>query len=359
MRTTVTLLCALSVASACSALPADDITITKVYGPELPGRYKHPASITELDNGDLFIAYYGGSGEYTDDSCVWGGRLEKGKTEWTKPVVIADTPFRGEGNAVVWQAPDGLVWLFYVQRYGPTWSESRIKAKISKDGAMTWSDSMMIAFELGMMARGRPIALNNGDYLLPIYHETGSDRERTAPDTSSLFMRYDPRTHTWTETNRLRSGTGNLQAEPVQSSDDDLVAYCRPGGGFGPSKNRYVVRSESHDGGRTWSEGKDSQFPNPNAAVSFIKLQNGHLLLVYNDSMSSRSPLTAAISTDNDKTYPYRRNIAEGRNTFAYPMAIQTRDGKIQVVYTTNRRTAIMHAAFDESAILSHKAETP
>lgn len=352
-------LCLLNLAVTCCVLAADEITITKVYGTELPGRYKHPASITELDNGDLYVAYYGGGGEYRDDSCVWGGRLEKGKTEWTKPVVIADTPFRGEGNPVVWQAPDGLVWLFYVQRYGETWSESRIKAKISRDGAKTWSDSFMIVFEMGMMARGRPIVLNDGDYLLPIYHETGSDRERTAPDTMSLFLRFNPKSHTWTQTNRIRSGTGNLQAEPVQISDDDLVAYCRPGGGYGPSNNRYVVRSESHDGGRTWSEGKDSQFPSPNAAVSFIKLRNGHLLLAYNNSMSRRSPLTVAISTDNDKTYPHRRNIAEGRNTFAYPMAIQTRDGKIHIVYTTNERTTIMHAVFDESAILGHKVETP
>ena len=340
-----------------AAMAGDDVTIAKVYGPELPGTYKHPASITELDNGDLYVAYYGGGGEYVDDSCVWGGRLKKGQTQWTRPVVIADTPFRGEGNPVVWQAPDGLVWLFYVQRYGETWSQSRIQAKISRDGAQTWSDSFMVAFEMGMMARGRPIVLHDGDYLLPVYHETGADRERTAPDTSSLFLRYNPKTHEWTPTHKIRSRTGNLQPEPVQLADDYLVAYCRPGGDYEPSTNRYLVRAESHDGGRTWSEGRDSPFANPNAAVSFIRLRNGHLLLVYNDSMSERSPLTAAISTDNDKTYPYRRNLAEGQNTFAYPMAIQTRDDKIHVVYTTNERTTIIHAVFEESAILSHPAE--
>ena len=26
----------------------------------------------------------------------------------------------------VWQAPDGVVWLYYVVRYGDTWSSSRI-----------------------------------------------------------------------------------------------------------------------------------------------------------------------------------------------------------------------------------------
>jgi len=115
------------------------------------------------------------------------------------------------------------------------------------------------------------------------------------------------------------------------------------------------VRAESHDGGRTWSPGTDSPFPNPNAAVEFIKSQNGHLLLVYNESMTERTPLTVAISTDNDKTYPYRRNIAEGPNSFAYPVAIQTEDGKIHVIYTTDERKTVMHAIFEESAILNYR----
>src|SRR6516165_6770089 len=126
---------------------ADDIVIERVIGPEILTRYKHPASLTELANGDLYLAYYGGSGEYATDTAVYGVRLPKSKREWTRPVVIADTPFRTDGNSVVWQAPDGLVWLFYLTRYGDTWSDSRIKFKISRDGARTWSDSDMLTFE--------------------------------------------------------------------------------------------------------------------------------------------------------------------------------------------------------------------
>ena len=40
-----------------------DVDTYRVFGDEHPGIYKHPASITELANGDLYIAYYGGSGE--------------------------------------------------------------------------------------------------------------------------------------------------------------------------------------------------------------------------------------------------------------------------------------------------------
>lgn len=329
-----------------------DITITRVFGPEHPGPYKHPASITQLDNGDLYLAYYGGEGEYAQDTAVYGARLKKGESEWSNPKIIADTPNRSEGNPVVWQAPDGKVWLFYVNRYGDTWSTSRVKVKLSYDGAHTWSDSFILTFEQGTMVRGQPIVLNNGDYLLPMYHETGEDTEYTGSDTSSFFMRYNPKTKQWKETNRIHSPMGNLQAQVVQLSDDYLVCYLRRGGDYEPTDDGYMLRAESHDGGWTWSNAVQTKFKNPNAALDFIKLKNGHLLLVFNDNMNERTPLTVALSTDNDRTYAYCRNIEEGDNTFAYPYAIQTNDGKIHIIYTTNSRTVIKHAVFDEQAIL-------
>jgi predicted neuraminidase len=341
-------------ANAVSSAAADEaLVVERVIGPEILTRYKHPASLAELANGDLYIAYYGGSGEYTADTAVYGTRLARGAKEWTRPAVIADTPFRTDGNSVVWQAPDGVVWLFYLTRYGDTWSDSRIKFKISRDGARTWSDSDMLTFEKGTMVRAAPIVLKNGDYLLPIYHETGNDREKVGADTTSLFLRRNARTGVWTATNRVKSRIGNLQPAVVQITDDYLVAYSRRGGGYDGQEDGWLVRSESRDGGFTWSEGTDSPFPNPNSAADFIRLQNGHLLLVYNDSQRDRMPLTVAVSTDDDKTYPYKRHLVNQKgDTAAYPFAIQTKDGRIHVVYTSESRTVINHAVFDEQAIL-------
>lgn len=321
----------------------------RVFGPEIPtGPYKHPATLTELSNGDLYLVYYGGEGEYADNTGVFGARKRLSTGRWSRPRLIAKDPFRSLGNGVIWQAPDGVVWLFYVIRQGDTWSSSQIQAKISRDGAQTWSDSFVLSSELGTMVRGRPIVLDTGEYLLPIYYETGHDTERVGPDSESRFLRFDPKTTLWRASGSIRSARGNIQPAVVQLSPSHLIAYCRRGGGYEPVTDGYIVRSESQDGGWTWAEGQNTSFPNPNSAVDLLKLKSGKLLLVYNDSMNERTPLTGALSEDGDRTWPYRRDIAVGPYDYAYPLAIQTQDNRIHVIFTSHARTVIEHAVFDE-----------
>lgn len=332
---------------------AGDLRVEKVFGPETrTGRYKHPACLTELANGDLYLAYYGGAGEYAVDTGVYGSRLARGAKSWTPPVRIAADPFRSSGNPVIWQAPDGLVWLFYVVRYGETWSTSRIQLKVSRDNAATWSDAHMLEVEAmpstGLMVRGRPIVLASGEYLLPVYHEVGADRESVGPASTSRFLRYDPKSRRWSASGIIRSRKGNIQPQVAEVTPGYLVAYCRRGGNYEPTASGWMVRAESRDGGRTWSEGVDARMPNPNSALDFIRLRNGHLLLVYNDSMNERRPLTAALSLDGDRSYPIRRNVGDTLSSYAYPTAVQTSDGRIHVVFTSGERTEIWHAVFDE-----------
>ena len=65
--------------AACMSAAPGKLQVERVFGPEVPtGPYKHPASITELANGDLYLVYYGGSGEYAINTGVFGARLKKG-----------------------------------------------------------------------------------------------------------------------------------------------------------------------------------------------------------------------------------------------------------------------------------------
>jgi len=337
---------------------AEGVKVERLFGPEIPtGDYKHPASVTELANGDLFVVFFSGKGEYKDNAAaVFGSRLKAGGKRWSKPVKIASNPFYALGNAVPWQAPDGVVWLFYVTRYGEIWDSSRITAKISRDGARTWSEPFALTFEAGTMVRNRPVVLSDGDYLLPVYHEVGNDPEAVSRDCTSFFLRYHPATGQWTESNRVRSRLGNIQPAPAVIGGDHLVAFCRRGGNYDGQTDGWLVRTESRDGGKTWTEGTDSEFPNPNAAVDFLRLQSGHHLLVYNRSFSDRTPLAVALSLDGAKTFPHRRDlVAEPKGDYGYPTAIQTRDGRIHIIYTSDERTIVRRAVFTEADLLNAK----
>ena len=235
-----------------------------MFGPEVPtGPYKHPACLTELANGDLYLVYYGGQGEYARDTAVFGSRLAKGETAWTAPQAIARDPFRSLGNGVVWQAPDGVVWLFYVVRYGETWSTSRIQAKVSRDNAATWSDAFMLHEGEGMMVRNRPIVLHDGDYLLPIYHEVGDDPETVGAGEHVAVPPLSARdAGSGSSRARSRPPRATSSRQWWRSRQDRLIAYNRRGGGYGPTTDGWLVRAESSDGGWTWTDGaRFARFP--------------------------------------------------------------------------------------------------
>ncbi|MEP7367719.1 MAG: sialidase family protein [Acidobacteriota bacterium] len=337
------------------AIPHPGFTHEAPFGPQTAtGKYKHPASITELDNGDLYLTYYGGDGEYATTTAVYGARKAKGSTTWTAPAKLAQDPFYSAGNPVVWQAPDGIVWLWYVVRPGATWSTARIAAKISHDGARTWSDTSFITFEEGTLVQAAPIVLASGEYLLPIWKETGHNTEFVAADSASFFLLYNPKTRQWTESNRIHSRIGNIEPSAAELTPGHLLAFCRRAGGYGPGTPGfpgYIVRSESRDGGRNWSPGAEIEFPNPNAAIALHKLSSGNLLLIYNDSLTDRTPLVAALSTDGGKTFPKRITLADGKNDYAYPYLIQARDGTVHLVYTSQRRSTVNHLSFSEAAL--------
>ena len=147
-------------------------------------------------------------------------------------------------------------------------------------------------------------------------------RDRSVPTARRCSCGSTPRRRPGPRPGRSGRQAGTSSRRWCSSTTADLIAYCRRGGDYDPKTIGYIVRSESHDGGRTWSEGKDSAFPNPNAAVDFLKLRSGRLLLVFNDSMNRRTPLTAALSSDQDRTWPIRRNIREGNNDFGYPTVL-------------------------------------
>ena len=68
---------------------------------------------------------------------------------------------------------------------------------------------------------------------------------------------------------------------------------------------------------------------------------------------SSYLYLRAALSLDGGMTFPFKRDIMAGEGSYAYPTALQTPEGRIHVMFTSNDRTTIRLATFEESFLLS------
>ena len=135
------------------------------------------------------------------------------------------------------------------------------------------------------------------------------------------------------------------------------MAFCRRGGDYNGRPDGWLVRTESRDAGKTWTPGVDSDLPNPNAAVDFIRLAGGHHLLVYNHSFTNRTPLTVALSTDGARTFPHRRDLlADKEGDYGYPTALQAHDGRIHVMFTSDERTVVRKAVFSEEWVLAASA---
>jgi predicted neuraminidase len=104
-----------------------------------------------------------------------------------------------------------------------------------------------------------------------------------------------------------------------------------------PSLFKRIGKAVSHDRGRTWSDAVNTDIPNPGAAIDMVKLQDGRVVLVFNDNWNSRNPLTLAISEDDGETWPHKRDLVTGEGSFAYPAIIHDNRGLLHVTYTNNR----------------------
>jgi len=78
------------------------------------------------------------------------------------------------------------------------------------------------------------------------------------------------------------------------------------------------------------------------------RLKNGHLVLVYNDSQTSRTPLSIVRSVDEGKTWEKPQQLESNPGEYSYPCVIQAADEKIHITYTF-RRWAIKHVELNEA----------
>lgn len=315
---------------------------------QIPDRpMAHCATLELMPDGAMMTAWFGGTYETSKDMAILAARRELGSKSWSVPRVISGIPDRALGQPVFLPRPDGNVWLFFVVVTEPeppphaprydmlppprAWYSAQPYFQISRDYGCTWENPVQLLDYPGLMFRSRPLILPNR-ILLPVYDERSLESRMLISDDDG---------DSWWLTDPIVTPHGNIHASLVQLSDGRILAYLRP-----CSSGGYIWSTQSLDNGETWSEPKATSLPNPNSGICLLRLNSGRLVLAYNNSKNSRTPLSIA-SMKEDERWESLQTLEEGKGEFSYPTMIQTDDDKIHIVYTYQRKH-IHYACFTE-----------
>jgi predicted neuraminidase len=322
--------------------------IEEVINPGSPHPMSHVASLTELPDGSLAAAWYAGSSEGAGDVSIYLSMRSAADDRWSPPRAIVsresasrglNRPIKKVGNAVLFADSAGALWLLYATVSVGGWSGSSLNLTRSTDRGLTWTAGRRLTlspfFNVAELVKNRPVALSDGGWAVPIYHELIG----RFPEV--LWLREDKGRVRATKSRIIGSGVGFQPAIAVVTANRALAVLRA----VAPARTVSVVRT--HDAGRTWSGAQALDLPSPDSGLDAMSLADGRLLIAFNDSASHRDNLRLAVSADEGRTWARVATLAEEvGGDVSYPSLAQTRDGNVHVVYTW-QRTVIRHAVFN------------
>ncbi len=343
----------------CAAVPMDDAAakdkpaLPRPAGlyPELP--YKefvfpplgdhssHASSMVELPDGSLFAVWYAPP-KWSPKSLIWGSRKPAGSDRWSKPSTIHCDPEYCDKNPVLYLGRNNKLFLFWAieQRWFKMVKDT-IRMKTSDDYGRTWTKAHDIKGLAWFLPKTHLLKLNNGDLIFPIYTDLSTSSAVAISKDDGL---------TWKGPKFILFFFG-IQPTIIERSDFSLFTLMRCG-----MPPRLAWQATSDDSGNSWKNRKYSNVDNPGTALEMIKLNNGHVVLAFNDTKKDLRRLLLALSLDEGRTWPYKRIVefdTEYPNT--YPSVMQDRHGLIHMLYSYNGRESIAHFVTDEEWIKGGK----
>ncbi|MBD3350218.1 MAG: hypothetical protein GF364_01910, partial [Candidatus Lokiarchaeota archaeon] len=262
---------------------------------------------------------------------------------YTRPRVIADDPERACGNPVIFLDNNDVLHLWYAAFYAkddPYGRKDHRKLfyKKSKDHGITWTQPEEFSDRDGLWVRSPLLVLDSGTWLLPINDEvTKVPKYKTK--WSSRFVFSHDNGKTWEFSKLYSIKKGMIQPDVIQFEDGSL--YC-----VNRTRTGYIADMRSFDNGRTWTEPKNMELPNPNSCVAITLSETGAIIMIYNPLTIGRGILSAAKSTDKGASWIRLFDLRDEKlREFSYPCVLETKDGLIHCVYTYKRKT-ISHDIF-------------
>lgn len=299
----------------------------------------HASTLAILENGDIVASWFGGTHEKHPDVAIWLSRRQNGK--WSDPVKIADKENIPCWNPVLFNSPQGKLFLFY--KVGKTIPNWKTMVMTSDDGGFTWSEPKeLVEGDIGGRGpvRCKPIVLSNGAWLAPASIETWKSWDAfvdMSMDNGETWIKSEfiPIDH------KKLKGKGIIQPTLWESEPGKVHMLLRSTEGF-------IYRSDSNDFGVTWSPAYPTELPNNNSGIDLIKMDNGILVLVYNPvsgNWAERTPIVCSISKDNGHTWEQKLILDKNHNPksredgeFSYPAIIGKGDN-VYISYTWRRKS--------------------
>ncbi|MFW6437853.1 MAG: sialidase family protein [Armatimonadota bacterium] len=316
--------------------------------------------IERASNGRLWATWYGGGpGEGPHNYVMLSTSGDDGET-WSDLTLVIDPPGRVRAfDPALWVDPLGRMWLFWAQAVQLWDGRAGVWAIVTEnpgDESPEWSEPRRLADGIMM---NKPLALSNGDWLLPAAiwqraSNAGEDGTGVAeqPSGSNVIASTD-QGQTW-------DFRGSVDI-PERSCDEHMLVERADGTLWMLVRTTYGIgEAFSDDGGRTWTEGRQSWIPHISSARFFIrKLASGNLILVKHSPRDgrTRSHLTAYLSEDDGRTWQGGLLLDE-RKGVSYPDGTQAEDGTIYVIYDYLRYgdKQILMAKVTEEDILAGEA---
>jgi len=307
---------------------------------EAPFPQCHASTIAESGSA-LVAAWFGGTREKHPDVSIWVSRKEQ-RTDWTAPVEVANGVMSPElrypcWNPVLFQPSGGPLLLFY--KVGPHPSEWWGMMMRSADAGKTWSAPERLPEGILGPIKNKPIERPDGTLICPSSSERNGWRAQfeLTPDLGRAWQRVGPIDP--------QSRYDVIQPTILTHADNRLQALFR-------SKQGVIVTSWSQDGGLTWDTLTPTDLPNPNSGIDAVTLSDGRQLLVYNHAGitpgqwgGARTPLNVAVSRDG-LHWASGPILEDQEGEYSYPAVIQTKDGRVHITYTYQRRR-VRHVTLD------------
>jgi predicted neuraminidase len=99
-----------------------------------------------------------------------------------------------------------------------------------------------------------------------------------------------------------------------------------------------VVVADSMDNGLTWTRGRFIDVPQNNSGLDAVRLADGRIVMIFNNTTVGRTPLNLAVSTDGEHFRVFA-TLEDTVGQYSYPAIIQAADGGFEMTYTWQRKS--------------------